>query len=178
MDGIQYQTPDSNNNLHLEENSLPLSQQAADHFLYILITCTWGKGSMRDMLSIMQKDIAGLLCLQRLLMENWEKQIRTRSSTSLFSVCLSTHWKLNVPIWGAHKKCSVLVILTWAPRFPFTRRGMSVCDHLEFAQGSTWDRSAEKLTVDSLLWINWRMFQARSLWLRTMCNEGTVYQPI
>lgn len=62
MDGIQYQTPDSNNNLHLEENSLPLSQQAADHFLYILNTCTWGKGSMKDM-SVMQKDRAGLLCL-------------------------------------------------------------------------------------------------------------------
>ena len=38
MYGIQYQTPDTNNNLHLEENSLPLSQQAADYLMYILST--------------------------------------------------------------------------------------------------------------------------------------------
>ena len=38
MDGIQYQTPDTNNNLHFEENSLPLSQQAADYLMYILST--------------------------------------------------------------------------------------------------------------------------------------------
>ena len=80
MDGIQYQTPDSNNNLHLEENSLPLSQQVADNFVYILSTCTWGKGCIKDMLSMMQKqkDKAGRFAvpfLQRLLIEDCEKQI-------------------------------------------------------------------------------------------------------
>ena len=57
-------------------------------------------------------------------------------------------------------------LLTWAPIFPLTRRGMSVWDHLELDQGSTCDKSAEKLTVFSLLWMNCRMFQARSLWLK------------
>ena len=84
---------------------------------------------------------------------SWDLWLKTEKSNDLLNV---------VPITFFFS-----LSLTWAPRFPFTRRGMSVCDHLELAQGSTWERSAEKLTVFSLLWINWRMFQARSLWLKT-----------
>ena len=62
MDGIQYQTPDSNNNLHLEENSLPLSQQAADYLMYILSTYVLEEPWKRWCLHRMQKlkVIAGL----------------------------------------------------------------------------------------------------------------------
>ena len=56
--------------------------------------------------------------------------------------------------------------LTWAPSFPLTKRGISVWDHLDFAQGSTSVRSAEKLTVFNLLCMNWRMFHAKSLCLK------------
>ena len=58
------------------------------------------------------------------------------------------------------------LILTWAPSFPLTSLGISVWDHFEVPQGDTWVRSELKFTVLSLLWINCRMFQAKSLCLK------------
>ena len=57
-------------------------------------------------------------------------------------------------------------ILTWAPSFPLTSLGISVWDHFEVPQGDTWVRSVLKFTVWSLLWINCRMFHAKSLCLK------------
>ena len=105
-------------------------------------------------------------------------------------------WDLSAPAWSAPRPCvgsrrertpptavmgrvrviefefDILIAqfqlgtLTWAPSFPLTSLGISVWDHFEVPHGDTWVRSVLKFTVFSLLWINCRMFQAKSLCLK------------
>ena len=60
---------------------------------------------------------------------------------------------------------------TWPPTFPWVILSRSVWDQTESLQGLIIRRSVVRLTKCSLLWINLRMFQGRSLWLKGSRNS-------
>ena len=109
-------------------------------------------------------------------------------STTLYTVWPSDLPSMTVPFcakMSAKKricknefaKTNYIVKFTWQPIYPSFILPMSVCDHLDLAQGSRYFRLWVKFTVSSLLCRNFRMFQGRSLCLkkrwngwRTKCN--------
>ena len=66
---------------------------------------------------------------------------------------------------------SMRLKITWPPTCPLLSRYRSVCDHEDSLQGLIVESTVEKFTVFSLLWINFRIFQGRSLWLKWFQKE-------
>ena len=56
--------------------------------------------------------------------------------------------------------------ITCPPTCPLLSRYRSVWDHEDSLQGLIVESTVEKFTVFSLLWINFRIFHGRSLWLK------------